>query len=111
MTPDEPDSDRILIQPPASGGGAASSDKTQVHAPAPAPTPAPPPPAAAVHVPPPAPDMGNGLAVGTRLGEFELIKLLGEGGFGIVYLATDHSLQRRVALKARKPHPERGAAA
>ena len=55
--------------------------------------------------------MGNGLAVGTRLGEFELIKLLGEGGFGIVYLATDHSLQRRVALKARKPHPERGAAA
>ena len=109
MTLDEPDSDRILIQPPASGGFAVSFDKTQVYAPTPAP--AAPPPAAAVHVPPPAPDMGNGLAVDTRLGEFELIKLLAEGGFGIVYLATDHSLQRRVALKAQKPHPERGAAA
>jgi hypothetical protein len=46
---------------------------------------------------------GNGLPVGTRLGEFELTALLGEGGFGIVYLATDHSLQRRVAVKEYMP--------
>ena len=101
MTPDEPDSDRTLIQPPGAGGGAAGFDKTQVYAAAPAPTP--PPLAATVLVPPPAPDMGNGLPIGTRLGEFELIKLLGEGGFGIVYLATDHSLQRHVALKEYMP--------
>ncbi len=99
MTPDEPDSDRTLIQPPGSGGGAAGFDKTDVYAA----TPSPPPLAATVLVPPPAPDMGNGLAIGTRLGEFELLKLLGEGGFGIVYLATDHSLQRRVALKEYMP--------
>ena len=48
-------------------------------------------------------DMGNGLPVGTMLGEFELTSLLGEGGFGIVYLANDHSLQRRVALKEYMP--------
>jgi len=48
-------------------------------------------------------DMGNGLPVGTMLGEFELTSLLGEGGFGIVYLANDHSLERRVALKEYMP--------
>ena len=31
----------------------------------------------------------NALPVGTHLGEFELIGLVGEGGFGIVYLAQD----------------------
>ena len=105
MTPDEPDSDRTLIQPPGAGGGAAGFDKTQVYAESPAQSPAQAAAvlAATVLVPPPAPDMGNGLAIGTRLGEFELLKLLGEGGFGIVYLATDHSLQRRVALKEYMP--------
>ena len=48
-------------------------------------------------------DMGNGLPVGTMLGEFELTSLLGEGGFGIVYLAHDRSLERRVALKEYMP--------
>ena len=105
MTPDEPDSDRTLIQPPGAGGGAAGFDKTQVYAESPAQSPAQAAAAlaATVLVPPPASDMGNGLPIGTRLGEFELIKLLGEGGFGIVYLATDHSLQRRVALKEYMP--------
>ena len=41
----------------------------------------------------------NALPIGTRLGEFELIGQVGVGGFGIVYLAEDHSLGRRVALK------------
>jgi serine/threonine protein kinase len=48
-------------------------------------------------------DNGNALPLGTRLGEFEIIGVLGEGGFGIVYLAHDHSLQRRVALKEYLP--------
>ena len=46
---------------------------------------------------------GNALPVGTYLGEFELTSVLGEGGFGIVYLAWDHSLERRVALKEYMP--------
>ncbi|MCE9660217.1 MAG: protein kinase [Burkholderiales bacterium] len=59
--------------------------------------------------PPPAPprpaanDGGNMLPVGFYLGEFEIVKVLGEGGFGIVYLADDHSLGRRVALKEYMP--------
>jgi len=46
---------------------------------------------------------GNSLPIGTRLAEFELTRMLGEGGFGIVYLAMDHSLQRKVALKEYMP--------
>lgn len=48
-------------------------------------------------------DFGNALPVGTRMGEFELLSMIGEGGFGIVYLAQDHSLHRRVALKEYMP--------
>jgi serine/threonine protein kinase len=48
-------------------------------------------------------DMAGNLPMGTRLGEFEITALIGEGGFGIVYLAHDHSLQRRVALKEYMP--------
>jgi TonB family protein len=43
------------------------------------------------------------LPIGTRLQEFEIIGLVGQGGFGIVYLAQDHSLERRVALKEYMP--------
>jgi hypothetical protein len=59
--------------------------------------------------PPPAPQRapssegGNMLPIGFYLGEFEIVKVLGEGGFGIVYLADDHSLGRRVALKEYMP--------
>jgi len=53
---------------------------------------------------PAAPPMGsNILAPGTKLGEFEITGLIGEGGFGIVSLAQDHSLQRKVALKEYMP--------
>lgn len=48
-------------------------------------------------------DTANALPVGTRLGEFEITGLLGEGGFGIVYLAHDSSLERYVALKEYMP--------
>lgn len=45
----------------------------------------------------------NALPAGTRLDEFELLQVIGEGGFGIVYLAQDHALQRRVAVKEYLP--------
>ena len=40
---------------------------------------------------------GLSLRVGARLGEFEITQRIGEGGFSIVYLAMDHSLDRTVA--------------
>jgi serine/threonine protein kinase len=48
-------------------------------------------------------DSGNALPLGTYLSEFEITSVVGEGGFGIVYLAWDHSLQRHVALKEYMP--------
>src|SRR5215468_4993995 len=51
----------------------------------------------------PAEEHGGALPVGTKLSEFELTGILGEGGFGIVYVAWDHSLERRVALKEYMP--------
>src|SRR5688500_10090545 len=45
----------------------------------------------------------NALDIGTKIGEFEIVGLVGEGGFGIVYLAYDHSLDRKVALKEYMP--------
>ena len=45
----------------------------------------------------------DALPPGTRFGEFEIIRVLGVGGFGIVYLASDHSLEREVALKEYMP--------
>jgi len=54
---------------------------------------------------PGAPPAGSddALPVGTRLHEFEIVGLIGIGGFGIVYQAYDHSLQRTVALKEYMP--------
>lgn len=45
----------------------------------------------------------DALAPGTRLGEFEILGLIGVGGFGMVYRAYDHSLQRDVAIKEYMP--------
>ncbi|QIL80306.1 protein kinase [Diaphorobacter sp. HDW4A] len=43
------------------------------------------------------------LPLHTRLGEFEIISVIGEGGFSIVYLAHDHQLERTVAIKEYLP--------
>ena len=53
--------------------------------------------------PPAAPDGSRLLPAGTLLDEFEILRPLGVGGFGIVYLALDHSLLRQVALKEFMP--------
>ena len=46
----------------------------------------------------------DALAPGTRLlDEFEIVRVLGSGGFGIVYLARDHVLQRDIAIKEYMP--------
>ena len=45
----------------------------------------------------------DALAPGTRLDEFEIVRVLGAGGFGIVYLALDTVLQRQVAIKEYMP--------
>ncbi|MDP2370860.1 serine/threonine protein kinase [Rhodoferax sp.] len=43
------------------------------------------------------------LPTGTKLAEFEITGLIGQGGFGIVYKAWDHALEREVAIKEYMP--------
>lgn len=45
----------------------------------------------------------NCLPSGTQLGPFQLSDVVGEGGFGIVYLARDTQLDRTVAIKEYMP--------
>ena len=39
------------------------------------------------------------LSIGTRLGPYEIVSAIGEGGMGEVYQATDTRLDRTVAIK------------
>ncbi|MBA3598652.1 MAG: serine/threonine protein kinase [Methylibium sp.] len=43
------------------------------------------------------------LIPGSRVGEFEIVRVLGVGGFSIVYLARDPALDRLVAIKEYLP--------
>ena len=43
------------------------------------------------------------LSPGTRLGPYEVIAQIGEGGMGQVYRATDTKLKRQVAIKILPP--------
>jgi serine/threonine protein kinase len=45
----------------------------------------------------------NALPIGTRVHEFEITRVVGEGGFSVVYLAFDHTLHRSIALKEYIP--------
>lgn len=107
------DDDRTVIRPPG-GDGAATPAASAAAAPAaaaeasaaaaPAGQPSAGGAAAQEQAPPQQRGSGHsGLRIGTRLGEFEILDLIGEGGFGVVYTAMDHSLQRRVALKEYMP--------
>jgi serine/threonine protein kinase len=44
------------------------------------------------------------LPIGTNLLEFRIEQVLGHGGFGITYLATDTNLDERVAIKEYLPN-------
>ena len=47
---------------------------------------------------------GAGIGPGEKIGPYKLLRILGEGGYGIVYLAERHRpVKRRVALKVIKP--------
>ncbi|WP_280153117.1 serine/threonine-protein kinase [Piscinibacter sp. XHJ-5] len=52
---------------------------------------------------PSAPARDDALAPGSRLDEFRIDSVIGASGFGLVYLATDLGLQRRVAIKEYLP--------
>lgn len=122
LPPDDADDDRTVIRPSARPAAipddplAAALQPAAPAAPAPAPSPTGNPrPSGATTLPGRMGgevvaganagngDHGNTLPVGTYVGEFEVTDVLGEGGFGIVYLAWDHSLERKVALKEYMP--------
>ena len=46
---------------------------------------------------------GDTLPLGTRLRDYEITGLIGEGAFSIVYLGWDRTLQRKVAIKEYFP--------
>jgi len=47
---------------------------------------------------------GTNLGPGSQIGPFKLLGILGEGGYGLVYMAEqDRPIRRRVALKVIKP--------
>lgn len=101
-TSDPEDNDATIIRPstpagPAAAPPAPAEDAPTVIGPAPASAPVAAAPRASRD------EGGNALPVGSRQAEFEVIRVLGEGGFGIVYLARDHALERTVALKEYMP--------
>ena len=48
-------------------------------------------------------DHALALPAGSMIAEYRIISILGQGGFGITYLAEDSDLERRVAIKEYLP--------
>jgi serine/threonine protein kinase len=71
--------------PTSPGGGPAASDQTQRT------------------IPPPRAGQLPPLPPGTLIDHFQIVRCLGRGGMGVVYLARDFKLGRRVALKLIDP--------
>lgn len=46
----------------------------------------------------------HALQTGTRLFEYEIIEMIGSGGFGIVYLARDKELEQNIVIKEYLPN-------
>ncbi|HBJ37654.1 MAG TPA: serine/threonine protein kinase, partial [Planctomycetaceae bacterium] len=52
---------------------------------------------------PPSPEvMSHATNAGLQFGRYRVVRELGKGGFGVVYLATDDELQRQVAVKVAR---------
>ena len=49
-------------------------------------------------------DYLHALPPGYRIEEYELVRVLGSGGFGITYLGYDHNLDKAVAIKEYLPN-------
>src|SRR6185503_4915495 len=45
----------------------------------------------------------SGIDSGIRVGKYEVGRKLGQGGFGILYVARDHELGRDIAIKFLRP--------
>src|SRR5262245_14736132 len=61
-------------------------------------------PAPAVQLPADAAPLSSAEGPGTLIGPYKLLAQVGEGGFGIVFLAEQqHPVRRKVALKILKP--------
>ncbi|MDQ6627447.1 MAG: protein kinase [Pseudomonadota bacterium] len=101
-TPDAPDDDeRTIVRPASARAGGAMAPGSAIPFPSLRTVPDAGPRPGQVRSPSTSP--GHVLPHGTRLRDYEITGLIGEGGFGIVYLAWDHSLQRKVAIKEYMP--------